>query len=84
MTRAAMPRAKAIVRLCGTRVRVHSFLAHSDLASILRLADDYNCGFGFQSIGGRMGKGDVRTRRGKIFNGSYGKKRPHKKRRKKS
>ncbi|HTR57215.1 MAG TPA: 30S ribosomal protein THX [Casimicrobiaceae bacterium] len=26
-----------------------------------------------------MGKGDVRGRRGKIFNGSYGKKRPHKK-----
>jgi 30S ribosomal protein S31 len=25
-----------------------------------------------------MGKGDVRTRRGKISNGSYGKKRPHK------
>jgi 30S ribosomal protein S31 len=25
-----------------------------------------------------MGKGDVRTRRGKIFNGSYGKKRPRK------
>jgi ribosomal small subunit protein bTHX len=25
-----------------------------------------------------MGKGDVRTRRGKIFNRSYGKKRPHK------
>jgi ribosomal small subunit protein bTHX len=25
-----------------------------------------------------MGKGDVRTRRGKIFNGSYGKKRLHK------
>ena len=25
-----------------------------------------------------MGKGDVRTRRGKIFNGSYGKRRPHK------
>lgn len=25
-----------------------------------------------------MGKGDVRTRRGKITNGSYGKKRPHK------
>ena len=23
-----------------------------------------------------MGKGDVRTRKGKIFNGSYGKKRP--------
>jgi ribosomal small subunit protein bTHX len=23
-----------------------------------------------------MGKGDVRSRRGKIFNGSYGKKRP--------
>ena len=26
-----------------------------------------------------MGKGDVRSRRGKIFNGSYGKKRLHKK-----
>ncbi|HVP86736.1 MAG TPA: 30S ribosomal protein THX [Casimicrobiaceae bacterium] len=26
-----------------------------------------------------MGKGDVRGRRGKIFNHSYGKKRPHKK-----
>jgi 30S ribosomal protein S31 len=25
-----------------------------------------------------MGKGDTRTRRGKIYNGSYGKKRPHK------
>jgi 30S ribosomal protein S31 len=25
-----------------------------------------------------MGKGDVRTRRGKIFNGSYGVSRPHK------
>jgi ribosomal small subunit protein bTHX len=25
-----------------------------------------------------MGKGDLRGRRGKIFNGSYGKKRPHK------
>jgi 30S ribosomal protein S31 len=25
-----------------------------------------------------MGKGDVRSRRGKIFNGSYGKKRPRK------
>jgi len=25
-----------------------------------------------------MGKGDVRTRRGKIYNGSYGKTRPHK------
>lgn len=24
-----------------------------------------------------MGKGDKRTRRGKIYNGSYGKKRPH-------
>jgi 30S ribosomal protein S31 len=24
-----------------------------------------------------MGKGDIRTRRGKIYNGSYGKKRPH-------
>lgn len=26
-----------------------------------------------------MGKGDTRTRRGKIINGSYGKKRKHKK-----
>jgi 30S ribosomal protein S31 len=25
-----------------------------------------------------MGKGDRRTRRGKIYNGSYGKRRPHK------
>jgi 30S ribosomal protein S31 len=25
-----------------------------------------------------MGKGDLRTRRGKIYNGSFGKKRPHK------
>ena len=25
-----------------------------------------------------MGKGDARTRRGKIYNGSYGKTRPHK------
>jgi 30S ribosomal protein S31 len=25
-----------------------------------------------------MGKGDVRTRRGKIYNGSFGKTRPHK------
>jgi 30S ribosomal protein S31 len=24
-----------------------------------------------------MGKGDLRSRRGKIYNGSYGKKRPH-------
>jgi 30S ribosomal protein S31 len=24
-----------------------------------------------------MGKGDTRTRRGKIYNGSFGKKRPH-------
>jgi 30S ribosomal protein S31 len=30
-----------------------------------------------------MGKGDVRTRRGKISNGSYGKKRPHKPKRSK-
>jgi ribosomal small subunit protein bTHX len=30
-----------------------------------------------------MGKGDVRTRRGKIRNGSYGKKRAHKPKRKK-
>lgn len=26
-----------------------------------------------------MGKGDLRTRRGKIYNGSYGKKRPGRK-----
>jgi len=26
-----------------------------------------------------MGKGDIKTRRGKIFNGSYGKTRPKKK-----
>ena len=26
-----------------------------------------------------MGKGDIKTRRGKIFNGSYGKTRPQKK-----
>jgi len=25
-----------------------------------------------------MGKGDLRSRRGKIYNGSYGKTRPHK------
>ncbi|MCX7901108.1 MAG: 30S ribosomal protein THX [Burkholderiaceae bacterium] len=29
-----------------------------------------------------MGKGDRRTRRGKIFNGSYGKARPHRARKK--
>ncbi|MER3427438.1 MAG: 30S ribosomal protein THX [Pyrinomonas sp.] len=29
-----------------------------------------------------MGKGDLRTRRGKIFRGTYGKTRPRKKRRK--
>ncbi|HTN49507.1 MAG TPA: 30S ribosomal protein THX [Burkholderiaceae bacterium] len=28
-----------------------------------------------------MGKGDTRSRRGKIYNGSYGKKRPHRARR---
>jgi 30S ribosomal protein S31 len=28
--------------------------------------------------GWTMGKGDVRTKRGKIYNGSYGKTRPHK------
>lgn len=31
-----------------------------------------------------MGKGDKRTRRGKIFAGSYGKTRPHKKNQKKA
>ena len=30
-----------------------------------------------QYIGGTVGKGDKRTRRGKIYKGSYGKKRPH-------
>jgi 30S ribosomal protein S31 len=25
----------------------------------------------------QMGKGDTRSRRGKIYNGSYGKRRPH-------
>ncbi|MCX8004130.1 MAG: 30S ribosomal protein THX [Burkholderiaceae bacterium] len=29
-----------------------------------------------------MGKGDLRTRRGKIYNGSYGKARPHRARKK--
>lgn len=29
-----------------------------------------------------MGKGDLRTRRGKIFRGSYGKTRPHRPRKK--
>ena len=29
-----------------------------------------------------MGKGDLRTWRGKIYNGSYGKKRPHRARKK--
>jgi 30S ribosomal protein S31 len=28
-----------------------------------------------------MGKGDLRTRRGKLFRGTYGKKRPRKKKR---
>ncbi|HYB51927.1 MAG TPA: 30S ribosomal protein THX [Burkholderiaceae bacterium] len=31
-----------------------------------------------------MGKGDTRTRRGKIYNGSYGKTRPHKLKKKKA
>ena len=31
-----------------------------------------------------MGKGDKRTRRGKIYNGSYGKKRPHRAKKKKA
>jgi 30S ribosomal protein S31 len=30
-----------------------------------------------------MGKGDKRTRRGKIYKGSYGKKRPHRAKKKK-
>jgi 30S ribosomal protein S31 len=30
-----------------------------------------------RTLGENMGKGDLRTRRGKIYNGSYGKKRPH-------
>jgi 30S ribosomal protein S31 len=31
-----------------------------------------------------MGKGDKRTRRGKIYKGSYGKKRPHRAKKKKA
>ena len=31
-----------------------------------------------------MGKGDKRTRRGKIYKGSYGKRRPHRAKRKKA
>jgi 30S ribosomal protein S31 len=31
-----------------------------------------------QPTGERMGRGDARTRKGKIFKGSYGKTRPHK------
>ncbi len=31
-----------------------------------------------------MGKGDKRTRRGKIYKGSYGKKRPHRTKKKPS
>ncbi|HMA90164.1 MAG TPA: 30S ribosomal protein THX [Burkholderiales bacterium] len=31
-----------------------------------------------------MGKGDKRTRRGKIYKGSYGKKRPHRTKKKSS
>ena len=30
-----------------------------------------------------MGKGDKRTRRGKIYKGSYGKKRPHREKKRK-
>jgi len=36
----------------------------------------------FSKEGMYMGKGDVRTRRGKINNGSYGAKRPRKKKKK--
>ena len=31
-----------------------------------------------------MGKGDKRTRKGKIYKGSYGKKRPHRAKKKKA
>ena len=31
-----------------------------------------------------MGKGDKRTRKGKIYKGSYGKKRPHRAKKKKT
>ena len=31
-----------------------------------------------------MGKGDKRTRRGKIYKGSYGKRRPHRTKKKKA
>jgi len=33
--------------------------------------------FQFNSIGAVMGRGDKRTRKGKIFKGSYGNTRPH-------
>jgi ribosomal small subunit protein bTHX len=36
----------------------------------------YNRSIPVSWSGERMGKGDVRSRRGKIFNHSYGKKRP--------
>jgi 30S ribosomal protein S31 len=32
----------------------------------------------FQALEVKMGKGDKRTRKGKLFRGSYGKTRPHK------
>jgi 30S ribosomal protein S31 len=32
----------------------------------------------------RMGKGDKRTRKGKIYKGSYGKTRPHRQKKKKT
>jgi ribosomal small subunit protein bTHX len=41
-------------------------------------AQRYNRSIPHSFDGERMGKGDVRTRRGKIFNHSYGKKRRHK------
>ena len=38
---------------------------------------------GAPAIMAAMGKGDKRTRRGKIYKGSYGKKRPHRDKKKK-
>jgi ribosomal small subunit protein bTHX len=51
--------------------------------AVARHGRRYNRSINHRTRRPRMGKGDVRTRRGKIFNGSYGKKRPHKPKQKK-
>jgi len=53
------------------------------VASLVRAAGDVIIVAFTSYTESRMGKGDVRTRRGKTFNGSYGKKRPHKPKKKK-